>query len=615
MFVLPPPPPRYSIPVAYAAGASNGMAVPIIETNNVISHPEGGCPLQVGEGTYELVDDLHLATPPPHPSEAPVTNPNPLATIPTPPTSGVKLSLVVTGQRKNSPNLYNGKSLSSDLKIIKESEREGRRSESGSDSARRSNASAPAFGEGNPALAVPSAKDGLKRRKPKNNIVKSSSSFVSRVITHESAAKRLAERNPDGLFAFANINRAFQWLDLSAKNKEEPLAKILFTKAHMLCHDVNELTKLPTHIDIVMGSSAGDILWYEPISQKYARINKNGVVNNSPVTHIKWIPGSENLFLAAHANGQLVVYDKEKDDAFFTPEVDEAGTSTRKAMQILKSVNSRNQKTNPVAVWKVSNQRINQFAFSPDHKHLAVVLEDGTLRVINYLKEEVTDVFPSYYGGMICVCWSPDGKYIVTGGQDDLVSIWSLAERKIVARCQGHNSWVSAVAFDPWRCDERTYRFGSVGDDCRLLLWDFNVGMLHRPKAHQTSARQRNSVVASTHHLSRHRTDSTGVRSDSDRTEKADDYEEDTIHHPVEPRKMTALLPPIMSKVVGEDPICWLGFHEDYILTSSLEGHIRTWTRPREPVNNESRADLSFSSGTASGSGSGSGSGAGDSTS
>jgi WD40 repeat protein len=338
------------------------------------------------------VDDLHLATPPPHPSEAPVTNPNPLATVPAPLTSGVKVSLVVTGQRRHTPNLYNSKSLSSELKIIKESEREGRQSESGSESALRSNASAPAFGEGNPALAMPPVKDGLKRRKPKNNIVKSSSSFVSRVITHESSTKRLAERNPDGLFAFANINRAFQWLDLSAKNKEEPLAKILFTKAHMLCHDVNELTKLSTHIDVVMGSSAGDILWYEPMSQKYARINKNGVVNSSPVTHIKWIPGSENLFLAAHANGQLVVYDKEKDDALFSPEIeaatDEAGASTRKALQILKSVNSKNQKTNPVAVWKVSNQRINQFAFSPDHRHLAVVLEDGTLRVIDYLKEE-----------------------------------------------------------------------------------------------------------------------------------------------------------------------------------------------------------------------------------
>lgn len=93
------------------------------------------------------------------------------------------------------------------------------------------------------------------------------------------------------------------------------------------------------------------------------------------------------------------------------------------------------------------------------------------------------DIFRSYYGGLICVCWSPDGKYIVTGGQDDLVTIWSFPERKIVARCQGHNSFVSAVAFDPWRCDQRTYRFGSVGDDCRLLLWDFSVGMLHRPRA------------------------------------------------------------------------------------------------------------------------------------
>ena len=51
--VLPPPPPRYTIPVAYAAGAANGMAVPVVETNNIISHPEGGCPLQVGEGALQ----------------------------------------------------------------------------------------------------------------------------------------------------------------------------------------------------------------------------------------------------------------------------------------------------------------------------------------------------------------------------------------------------------------------------------------------------------------------------------------------------------------------------------------------------------------------------------
>lgn len=40
----------------------------------------------------------------------------------------------------------------------------------------------------------------------------------------------------------------------------------------------------------------------------------------------------------------------------------------------------------------------------------------------------------------------------------------------MIARCQGHSSFVSAVAFDELRCDGRTYRFGSVGEDNKLIL-------------------------------------------------------------------------------------------------------------------------------------------------
>lgn len=162
----------------------------------------------------------------------------------------------------------------------------------------------------------------------------------------------------------------------------------------MLCHDVNQLTKSSTHIDVIMGSSAGDIIWYEPMSQKYARINKNGSINNTPVTYIKWIPGSENLFLASHMDGTLVVYDKEKEDsAFFTEElardgeVFSNGDGDHSVLDVTKSVNSANQKMNPVACWKISRQTINQFAFSPDNRHLAVVSEDGHLRIIDYLQE------------------------------------------------------------------------------------------------------------------------------------------------------------------------------------------------------------------------------------
>lgn len=337
-----------------------------------LPHPKlplsSGCPKpltrDIAAGTYTLKDNLHLATPPPHPSEAPIVNPNPLATVPSPPTSGVKLSLVSLDPRQRPPTFL------------------------------KTAIAAPQFGDGNLALAPPAPpakeKDAQKRRKPKNNIIKSSSSFVSRVITNETCTKRLNDRDPNGVFAFANINRAFQWLDLNSAQKEEHLTKVLFTKAHMLCHDVNELTKTSSHLDIVMGSSAGDIIWYEPMSQKYARLNKNGVINSSPVTHIKWLPGSENLFLASHANGIFVVYDKEKEDALFTPEapMHSEGHSSRLPLEILKSVNSKNQKTNPLSLWKVANHKISHFSFSPDQRHLAVVMDDGSLRLMDYLKEE-----------------------------------------------------------------------------------------------------------------------------------------------------------------------------------------------------------------------------------
>ena len=268
--------------------------------------------LTTSTGTYILKEDLHLATPPPHPSEAPIINPNPLATTPQPATAGTKISLLNLSSRPLIPQtLYKidtNRSANGANPSIQEHPNEGRASGevapssdggdtsvTGSARAALSIGSAPAFGEGN-LMLVPTGKDAGKdtgkRRKPKNNIAKSNSSFISRCIVHENLTKRLQDRPTDGLFAFANIIRAFQWLDLSSSQKvefrwrarfrallicgqAEHLTKILFTKGHCLCHDINELTKSPSHIDLIMGFSTGEIIWFEPISQKYTRLNKN----------------------------------------------------------------------------------------------------------------------------------------------------------------------------------------------------------------------------------------------------------------------------------------------------------------------------------------------------
>jgi hypothetical protein len=180
---------------------------------------------------------------------------------------------------------------------------------------------------------------------------------------------------------------------------------------------------------------------------------------------------------------------------------------------------------------------INEFAFSPCGAHLAVVSQDGFLRVFHYDTMELEGIARSYFGGFLCVCWSPDGRYVVVGGEDDLVTVWSFHERRVVARGQGHRSWVSVVAFDPYTTSysdedvvdfsggsddesqsqnlhnhignctfssgssERSrtsasnrnstevnrlgsatcYRLGSVGQDTQLCLWDITEDVLRQP--------------------------------------------------------------------------------------------------------------------------------------
>ncbi len=55
-----------------------------------------------------------------------------------------------------------------------------------------------------------------------------------------------------------------------------------------------------------------------------------------------------------------------------------------------------------------------------------------------YDNNELVGITRSYFGGLLCVSWSPDSKYVCVGGEDDLVTLWSFKEKRVVARGQGH---------------------------------------------------------------------------------------------------------------------------------------------------------------------------------
>jgi WD40 repeat protein len=56
-----------------------------------------------------------------------------------------------------------------------------------------------------------------------------------------------------------------------------------------------------------------------------------------------------------------------------------------------------------VSRWSIGNGSINEFSFSPDNVLLAIVSQDGFLRIFNYEKMELVAYMKSYFGGLLCV--------------------------------------------------------------------------------------------------------------------------------------------------------------------------------------------------------------------
>lgn len=149
------------------------------------------------------------------------------------------------------------------------------------------------------------------------------------------------------------------------------------------------------------------------------------------------MPSSSTLFLVSHADGTIIVYDKERDDGTFTPQDptspahENGGTPVSDEPSPAKewdpmdnifvtmppwhpatgnpSIPGKSEKDkvakNPVSHWRISKRGVvgmpavphsvqrnfnlsPDFVFSPDVKYVAAISEDGCLRVIDALAEQ-----------------------------------------------------------------------------------------------------------------------------------------------------------------------------------------------------------------------------------
>ncbi|XP_057984142.1 uncharacterized protein LOC131168601 [Malania oleifera] len=397
-----------------------------------------------------------------------------------------------------------------------------------------------------------------------------------------SASNSTSTSNFDGkgTYIIFNVGDAIFISDLNSQDKD-PIKSIHFNNSNPVCHAF-DLDAKEGH-DLLIGLVSGDVYsvclrqQLQDVGKKLVgahHYNKDGSVNNSRCTSIAWVPKGDGAFVVAHADGNFYVYEKSKDGA------GDSSFPVIKDQTQFSVAHARYSKSNPFARWHICQGSINSIAFSLDGTYIATVGRDGYLRVFDYSKEQLICGSKSYYGALLCCAWSMDGKYILTGGEDDLVQVWSMEDRKVVAWGEGHNSWVSGVAFDShWSSPNSDdtgetvmYRFGSVGQDTQVLLWDMEMDEIVVPLRRCPPG---GSPTYSTGSQSAH----------------WDNISPVGTLQPAPSMQDVPKLSPLVAHRVHTEPLSGLIFTQESVLTACREGHIKIWMRPGFPENQSSYSE------------------------
>ncbi len=110
---------------------------------------------------------------------------------------------------------------------------------------------------------------------------------------------------------------------------------------------------------------------------------------------------------------------------------------------------------------------VSSVAWSPDGKRVATGSDDQTARIWDAASGQPVTPPLSHRGGVAMVTWSPDGKYIATASEDHSAQVWYAASGQPVTPPLPHQSAVTAVVWSP-----DGMHVATASDDHTARIWD-----------------------------------------------------------------------------------------------------------------------------------------------
>lgn len=288
------------------------------------------------------------------------------------------------------------------------------------------------------------------------------------------------------------------------------------------------------------------------------QFNSDGSLTPARCVAAAWVrAGGDGTFITAHASGEVFLHRKIVGNSSDTRLLARTASETS-----LHPAAATTALVPPGGV----GARVAAAAVAPAGDRLALACRDGALRILELPSGAPMGGFRSYYGGLLCCAWSPDGRLVAAGGEDDLVAVWAVEDRQMVAHLTGHTSWVAAVAFDGgWAGGEGAHRLASVGQDCRGILWELGGSELGSdatasPERRETSAEGDVEME--------------GSGSD------AGSGGGGSAIAPALPRAEMMMVQPLATLHMHVEPLCDCAFLPDALLVAGADGSVKKFARP-----------------------------------
>lgn len=118
-----------------------------------------------------------------------------------------------------------------------------------------------------------------------------------------------------------------------------------------------------------------------------------------------------------------------------------------------------------------SSVGVDMVSFSPDGKLLVTAGNDGTARIWAVPDGIEIVVLKGHTGNVVTAVFSPDGRMVVTASSDDTARVWDATNGQVISILRGHEADVKTAAFSP-----DGQRVVTASEDGTSVLWDATTG-------------------------------------------------------------------------------------------------------------------------------------------